>query len=84
MKIKKELDALKRVCEALQSKVTNVEEQIERRNESFDDRSDSWQDSDRGNDYAQGTDLLQEQLDEFIQNVDELEAIIGEFENLCD
>lgn len=84
MKIKKEVDALKKVHEALQAKGAEVEQQIEKREETFDGKSESWQDSDKGNEYAEVTEAMQDQLEEFTTNLDDLEAIIGELECLVD
>lgn len=84
MKIKKEVEALKKAHEALQSKGADVEQQIEKREEAFDGKSEKWQDSVAGSEYADKTEAMQDQLDEFSQNLEDLEAIIGELENFVD
>lgn len=57
---------MKSIIKKMESLQLCIEEQIAEREEIYDSRSEKWQDSDKGSEYQEKTERLQEMLDELI------------------
>ena len=57
---------MKQVLRQFEKAQVIIEEEIARREELFDNRSEKWQESEKGEEFQEKTERLQEMLDELI------------------
>ena len=62
----------KKISKMIADLTAVLEETIEKRTEFFDNKSEKWQESEKGEEYSNKTDTLQEILDELLYKYDEL------------
>ena len=77
MKFNAEKKALEKIIVSLRKKSQKYEEKIEYKEYYFEDRSEKWQDSDKGLEHRESISQLEDQMDA-------LEDIIGELEYQSD
>lgn len=70
----KKLKTVKQVAKALLSLQKQVEELVEKREDVFNERSESWQDSEKGEYYCDLTERLEELVNQLCCDADELEG----------
>ena len=64
---------MKKILNKMESLWAAMEEEIEKRTNTFDNRSEKWQESEKGEEFQEKTDRMQEMLDELIDWVEEFE-----------
>jgi len=83
MKIKEEIKALQKVHEKLNGKLSDLNDKVELRTEVADNKSDTWQDSDKGMEYIDLTEEMESDSEALADKIEELGTLIEEFEELC-
>lgn len=80
-----ELEKIKKLCNSMILKLEAVESEIEKRQDYYYSKSESWQDSEKGSNYEDFTDNLsyckeysEEQIQNILDAVEELESMQDE------
>lgn len=76
MNFNKEAETLEKFIEKLNLKKEKLELQIEKRNDIYSDRTESWQESDVGLDYEEITEGLEDHLYNLETVIDELTTAV--------
>tara|TARA_R110001583_G_scaffold25760_6_gene93108 strand:- start:24525 stop:24815 length:291 start_codon:yes stop_codon:yes gene_type:complete len=80
-KLKKIQVEIQLKVETYSKKMTDLEDKIDKRESIFHERSDSWQDSERGDDYQNKTDDMQYQVDEMYDKEEALREILDNIDD---
>lgn len=73
MNFTKEIKALKQLTESLQAKQDVLENMVAEREETFNDKSEKWQESQKGLDFQEKTKFLDDQCSELAGIISDLE-----------
>ena len=84
MNLQKEIEKLRSVYDELIKKKYALECKIETRENTFNDRSEKWQESDKGIEYEEKTQELQDTFDNFDVELENLDSLINELNSLSD
>jgi adenylosuccinate synthase len=64
---------MKKIVKALSELQTLMEAEVEKRNETYDSRTENWQESEKGEEYQELTD----NLEEFLGQIEEMIEVLG-------
>lgn len=77
-----ELEKIKKLCASMTVKLEAIESEIEKRQDYYNSKSESWQDSEKGTEYEDFTDNLsyckeyaEEQVQNILDAIEELESM---------
>lgn len=67
---------MKKIIENLEKQLLKLRENVQNREDYFCDRSDKWQESEKGEDYEDKTNEIDSKADELDNFIDELKELI--------
>lgn len=82
MNFTKEIKSLKQIIGSLQMKQDNLEDKVKNREGVFEEKSEKWQESQKGLDFQEVTEMLDDQcseLAEIISDMEECLSTLGSF-----
>lgn len=82
--MEKELNQLKKIQEKLALKKDAIELKIEARENAFEDKSEKWQESEKGIEHQEKTQALQDFFDELDAELMALDDVINNLEELAE
>ena len=77
MNFTKEIKSLKQIIESLQTKQDNLENKIKNREDVFEEKSEKWQESQKGLDFQEVTEMLDDQCSELAGIISDMEMHLG-------
>lgn len=80
--IKSDIDKIEKIIEKMKEKALNLELKIEARENSFFDKSEKWQESEKGEAYEKKTEEMQELFDGVNDEIETIESAIQELREL--
>lgn len=80
--IKSDIDKIEKIIEKMKEKALNLELKIEARENSFFDKSEKWQESEKGEAYEKKTEEMQELFDSVNDEIETIESAIQELREL--
>lgn len=80
--MQKQINKIQAAIDSLNDYKTTIEQKIEKRENYFDERSDKWQESEKGDEYYEKTEEWNDYLQEIESKIEDLENVIYEIEQL--
>lgn len=81
MNFTKEIKSLKQIIGSLQMKQDNLEDKVKNREGVFEEKSEKWQESQKGLDHQELTEVLDNQCSELAEIISDMEEYLSTLES---
>ena len=82
MNVSKEVAGLRKIYDKLQEKLEKEQRRLEQRDQLYGERSEKWQESEKGLDYEADSSILGTDLENFEQELSNLDDVITEIASI--
>jgi chromosome segregation ATPase len=84
MKLGNEIKSIEGALDKMRAKLNVLETKIENRENFFNDKSEKWQESDKGEAYAEETEELQDKFNDIEFEIDQIESSLEQLKELTE